>query len=358
MKRLMVLVACLLGAWLVELRAAEPEAAPAAVNAEIVEPLVDVRDPALQRSLTLLEQSAVTYTKKRECFSCHHQTLPAMTLALARQRGYDADAERMAEQAEFTLKFFSQRSDRLRKGDGVPGGPFTAGYALVGLHAAGRDADDTTAALVAYLLKTQEKDGRWRIRTHRPPLEDSDFTATALAVRGIRLFPQKDQAEEIDRRVADARKWLVATLDETSANSKRPLSNEDRTFRLLGLHWSDADKRPIAKAADDLLAQQQPDGGWAQLSTMKSDAYATGQALVALHEAGKLSTDHVAYRRGLDYLRKTQLTDGSWLVTTRSKPIQVYFESGFPHGKSQFISICGTSWAAQALLLGEPALAR
>jgi hypothetical protein len=53
------------------------------------------------------------------------------------------------------------------------------------------------------------------------------------------------------------------------------------------------------------------------------------------------------------WLLESQLADGSWLVTTRSRPIQVYFESGFPHEKSQFISISATSWATMALILSE-----
>ncbi len=336
-----------------------------AAAAEVVEPIV--ADPAIQRTLALLEESAFTYTEKRECFSCHHQTLPAVTLSLAHRRGYDVDTRRMAAQADHTLNYFGQRRDRLHKGDGVPGGPFTAGYALVGLKAAGRKADDTTAALVAYLFKTQEKNGQWRIRTHRPPLEDSHFTATSLAVRGIQLFAAKEQADEVSRRTADACRWLLESLDEpeqgpaekpsdadaSKPRPKRPpLTGEDRTFRLLGLHWAGADRAAVQKAADDLVAQQQPDGGWTQTADMASDAYATGQALVALHEIG-LPANSAAYRRGARYLSKTRLDDGSWLVVTRSKPIQTYFESGFPHGKSQFISICGTSWATQALLRAE-----
>jgi N-acyl-D-amino-acid deacylase len=334
---------------------------------ERVEPLTVSQDAAIQRSLALLESSATTYTEKRECFSCHHQTLPAVTLALGTDRGYTVDAKRMAAQADFTLKYFGARADRLKKGDGVPGGPFTAGYALIGLKAAGRDADETTAALIAYLFKTQEKNGQWRIRTHRPPLEDSHFSATALAVRGIQLYATKDQAEEVGRRVHEAQVWLVASLeaadDAKPESGKEPkpkqqatkLTNEDRTFRLLGLTWSGADKATIKRAADDLLAQQRGDGGWAQTADMTSDAYATGQALVALHEAGGLATDDAVYRRGAEHLRGTRLADGSWLVTTRSKAIQTYFESGFPHAKSQFISICGTCWATQALLLQERA---
>jgi hypothetical protein len=42
-------------------------------------------------------------------------------------------------------------------------------------------------------------------------------------------------------------------------------------------------------------------------------------------------------------------TDGSWHVATRSKPVQVYFDNGDPHGKDQFISMMATSWSTAAL---------
>ena len=84
---------------------------------------------------------------------------------------------------------------------------------------------------------------------------------------------------------------------------------------------------------------------------MKPDAYATGSVLVALHEAGGLSDQHSAWLRGLGYLLQTQKPDGSWHVESRAKPIQEYFESGFPHGKDQFISAFATGWATEALLM-------
>ncbi len=54
------------------------------------------------------------------------------------------------------------------------------------------------------------------------------------------------------------------------------------------------------------------------------------------------------------YLVDTQLEDGSWHVVTRAKPFQTYFETGFPHGKDQFISIAASSWATLALVLTIP----
>ena len=49
-----------------------------------------------------------------------------------------------------------------------------------------------------------------------------------------------------------------------------------------------------------------------------------------------------------------QRPDGSWHVRSRSKPFQTYFESGFPHGKDQFISMAATGWATTALALACP----
>jgi len=84
---------------------------------------------------------------------------------------------------------------------------------------------------------------------------------------------------------------------------------------------------------------------------LESDAYATGSALVALHEPGELASGDAAFQKGLAYLLKTQLDDGSWRVVSRSKPFQPYYESGFPHGKDQFISCAASAWATWAMVL-------
>ena len=95
--------------------------------------------------------------------------------------------------------------------------------------------------------------------------------------------------------------------------------------------WGGADKEAIRKAERSLIDEQRADGGWAQLPTLTSDAYATGQALVALHESGALPVADAAYQRGIRFLLNTQLEDGSWHVKSRAIPIQPFFESDFPH---------------------------
>ena len=125
-------------------------------------------------------------------------------------------------------------------------------------------------------------------------------------------------------------------------------------MQLLGLHWAGAKPSLLEKSAQALLADQRPDGAWAQLPGLETDAYATGQALVALRRAGVLAASDAAYQRGIDFLMRTQMSDGSWLVRTRSFPVQTLKESGFPHARNQWISAAGTGWAIMALSMALP----
>jgi squalene cyclase len=157
-------------------------------------------------------------------------------------------------------------------------------------------------------------------------------------MRSLQLYGKPEHAAVIAR----AAEWL---------RKREPKTNEDRAMRLLGLAWAKSDSRELSRAAAELLADQRQDGGWGQTATLETDAYATGQALVALYESGAVKVSDEAYQRGAGYLLRTQRADGSWLVRTRSFPLQPYKESGFPYGKDQWISAAGTSWAAMALSL-------
>ena len=130
-----------------------------------------------------------------------------------------------------------------------------------------------------------------------------------------------------------------------------PESTEDRVSRLWSMKLLKRPREAIDAARREVLAAQRDDGGWAQLDAMKSDAYATGQTLCVLLMTGMAPTDPVC-RRGIEYLLKTQRDDGSWFVKSRSKPVQVYFDNGDPHGKDQFISTPATCWALVALAMG------
>lgn len=122
-------------------------------------------------------------------------------------------------------------------------------------------------------------------------------------------------------------------------------------MQLLGMVW--AGRTPPRRRVNELIAQQRANGGWAQTQGLGCDAYATGEALYALHQSGVAATDPV-YRRGVEYLLRTQSDDGSWHVRTRAAAFQPYFESGFPYGHDQWISQSGTAWAVIALSFTMP----
>jgi squalene-hopene cyclase-like protein len=318
----------------------------AAVRAEDGSPSSDAIKAAVAKSLPLLEKGAKgSMEQRKQCFNCHNQGLPIMALTTARSRGFEIDAENLQTQLKFTADFLGRNRQKYLEGDGQGGQVDTAGYALWTLDNGGWKSDETTGAVAEYFLLYQKDLEHWRPQSRRPPSEQSLFTSSYIALRGLKTFGTPEQKDRIDARVEQVRQWLLKT---------QPQETEDRVFRLRALQVIGASEEEVRRAFTELLQTQRNDGGWAQLPDMESDAYATGTALVALHQAGEMSTDDPNYRKGLSYLISTQHDDGSWHVTSRSKPIQTYFESGYPHGKDQFISIAAAGWSTTALALALP----
>ena len=298
---------------------------------------------AVSKSLPLLEKAAKGSMEKRsQCFTCHNQGLPVMALTTARGRGFAVDEENLRQQIQFTADFLERNRTNYLAGRGQGGQTDTAGYALWTLANGGWKPDATTAAVAEYFLLFQKDLEHWKPQSRRPPSEQSLFTSSHVALRGLKTFGTPEQRERIERRFEQVRQWLVTTPAQDT---------EDRVSRLRALQVAGAAPEEVRRAARELLQTQRADGGWAQLAEMESDAYATGTALVALHQAGGLATADPAYRQGLKFLLARQLDDGSWHVRTRSTPIQTYYESGYPHGADQFISIASASWATTALAL-------
>ena len=304
----------------------------------------DVR-AAITRALPLIEKGAAGHMAQRTCFACHNQAIPLLAMTTARLRGFSVNDAEIRKHLEFIAKFLGKNRTKYLKGRGQGGAVDTAGYALWALDMGGWQHDKTTAAVAEYVLLYRKDLDHWLTTSRRPPSEASPFTTTYLAVRGLQTFATAEQKERVTKRLRAASDWLVKTPAR---------ENEDRVFRLWALKRLSADPREVQLAARVLLKAQRPDGGWAQRDDMKSDAYATGTALVALHEAAGLKTDDPTYQRGIAYLLRTQQPDGTWHVRSRSRPFQVYFESGFPHAKDQFISLAASSWATTALALTLP----
>lgn len=306
--------------------------------------------PGVEKALALLGESGVTAFKKTGCASCHNHALPLMAFRMAGDRGVSFDAKLVEHQIKSLLAMMRPAAEILLQGsDVLPDIPVSGSYMLEALAAQNYPPDKLTAAMAHSIAMKQAADGRWVGWSPRPPLENGDIQATAMAVRALQLYGMPGRRAEFDKRIEKARQFLLAAPAETT---------EESIMRMWGLHWAGAPRSAVAGAARQLLRMQRPDGGWPQLAALSSDAYATGKALVALANTGQLEPADAAFERGARFLRTTQQNDGSWHVKTRSFAFQPLVDNGFPHGRDQWISAAGTSWAAMALMYAEGAPAQ
>src|SRR5579883_2945820 len=126
---------------------------------------------AVEKGLVRIEKGAAAYPTHRKCFSCHHQAMAMVSLTAARGRGFKVEKALVKKQVEFTLASYEKKLKTVEQGKSVAGGNTEAAYALWALETAGQKRDETTAALVAYLLARQKADGSWPAITKRPPTE-------------------------------------------------------------------------------------------------------------------------------------------------------------------------------------------
>jgi lanosterol synthase len=216
-----------------------------------------------------------------------------------------------------------------------------AGLAPMG---AGRIADERIVEAVRFILRRQNADGgfgsyerrrgsvllEWinpsemygNCMTERSYTECTASCVGALA-RFRTAFPtvwQEEIDDAIARGVALLRSRQLADgsyLGFWGVNFTYGCFHVIEALRAVGVPARDP---AIARAAEWLLTKQKADGGWGEhwksaltdeyTEHPESQAAMTAWALLALLEA--LPADDKAIRRGIECLRKLQLTDGSW----------------------------------------------
>ena len=303
-------------------------------------------EAAVKKILPLLETTGEPVFKNRACVSCHNNSLPAMAVSLARRKGFAVNEEQAAKEMNNAAATDKPFLEPMRTGTTIGGGSDTLGYTLMGMAAAGYPADALTDAHIHYLSIYQFPDGAWRTTSYRPPEEYGPFTTTAVALRAIRLYSIPGRRKEFDERRVRAKRWLL---------SARAASLEERSMQLNALADAGADSAERAPFVKALKTAQNEDGSWSVIPGNPGEAYATGEAMYALHVSGEVSITDPAYQKGVRWLLKNQLADGSWFMATRAVPVQPHtFESGFPHGWHQFASTGASSWATLALLFTLP----
>ena len=301
-----------------------------------------VRDAAT-RGYAAIQTAQRASQKSQGCTTtCHLQGYGAFAYRSAVDHGVTLDES--AVKADLSRAFRKPLIDLASAVQGHTTGEVAMNTAFfsVAAQAAGLKPNVVTAALARAVALQHNADVDWTALYTRPPSNSSSVTFTAMGLRTLQLFAHPSRKADTEERVQRAARWL---------RSHTPRDTEDRTYQLLGLWWAGADRAALDTMARGLTAAQRPDGGWNSIEGGASNAYATGQALVALHDAGGVATTDAVWRRGAEFLLRTQAADGTWHVHTRLPPFisPPYFESGYPYGRDQFISVAGANWSVMAL---------
>jgi ankyrin repeat protein len=303
-------------------------------------PSSQLPDPktAVQRSVSLLERTTTQFFGKANCFACHEQPAASIAVGAARAKGITIDEKAANERAaQLTVALNGSQLE----GAAPLGGADNNLYLAEALVRIGYAADRKTDVLAANLAAYQSGDGGWHLPGYaRSPLQDNDFSRTAMAIRALKTYGPPGRAVEMKDHIERAKQWLLHAS---------PLTTEDFVMRLSGVAAAGAPIADLRKLAEPILAKQRPDGGFAQRDGFASDAYATGMTLWALANAGVVQPNQDVYKKGIKFLLSTQASDGSWHVSSRATKFQIYFESGFPYGHDQWISTMATGWAVAAL---------
>jgi ankyrin repeat protein len=293
---------------------------------------------AITKALAGAQGPATKFVQTGGCVSCHAQHLNGIAVSAASEKGIHAYYELETREARVTALLRGGLEQQLFQVQDPTAGVDALQWSLMQM--AGSKLAPTLASdsLVHHIAAMQRKEGDWpNYGPARPPLEDGGFSHSAKGIRALSLYANPGRKAEFDDRIARAAAWL---------EHAEPRTTEDRTMQILGIAW--AGRKAPANRVEQLVAKQRSDGGWGQTDNLPSDAYATGEALWALHESGMPASDSV-YCRGVDYLLRTQQEDGTWHVITRAFGFQPYFQSGFPYDHDQWISQAGTALATIAL---------
>ncbi len=274
--------------------------------------------------------------------------MPLWALSEAGRQGYAIDRKFVADTTEATLgsvqKMMASKiianpadpPDPRPMGRGVSMGAVFMAVAAHSLPSLEAGQEKSVRLIVDEAVRKQLADGSWEFFLSRPPINQSQATDTAWIIIALQGEAGPGESESHRAALQKATGWLSGT--ELSGDQ------QVKVLKLLVSLRGGKPRETLQPAIDDLLAHQRSDGGWSQKPDMKSDAFATGQALYVLALAG-YSADQPAIKRAIDFLVATQNSDGSWPMTSRATP------DGRPGGAKLLtpITCAASAWATMGL---------
>jgi hypothetical protein len=294
-----------------------------------------------ERALAFLAREVPRWSRKNNCFSCHHNGDAARALVAAVRQGRPVPPAALAD----TLRWL-QRPDRWDHNGGK--GPFSDrklarlqfAATLGDAHEAGlvkdRRALEQAARLVAAL---QDADGSWRVGEEEA-IGSPATHGTALATHLARRTLQRSDARRYKGAIARADGWL----------RKAPIHTVlDAAAVLLALGRSaDAPAQARKKRCLEVIRKGEARaGGWGPYVRSPVEVFDTAVVLLALADQEQTAEVRVWRKRGRAFLLSAQDNDGGWPETTR------------PAGGDSYAQRLATAgWATRALLADSAARTR
>jgi Squalene-hopene cyclase C-terminal domain len=281
-------------------------------------------------AIPYIEKYGTAWINERNCMACHYAGYMLWSLRDASQRGFGIDKGKLAEATNWAIS----QTD-----------VYGFGYEGAAQMLIARDRSDLSEhtveridAMRDLIIKGQKKDGSWapggQLPGQKRPLSETKHVSTMLCILGLESLEQPSQ-----RAVACRDKGLMWLKKTPPNGQKPPVSSEWYATRLL-IEKRFGDSKQVEAIREQILAAQQPDGGWGWLRADKSDAFGTGVSVYALSQVG-VPNSHPAIRNAWKFLIETQTADGSWIVSGTKNDTK-----GKPHPLSSF---WGSTWALLGL---------
>jgi squalene-hopene/tetraprenyl-beta-curcumene cyclase len=314
-------------------------------GAAAADPAPDVKE-TIDRGLTFLARDNLAWKEKRQCAECHHAPFTIWALSEGKKRGYAVDEKALADLTSWVLT-----KDHLAKVVAKP--PKQEKIELNEaplLLALGVEAGDATATqdglkkLLTSVLGAQDKGGSWKLSYEFRPIGSSPEVLTTLALLALSSPNAPDMGEEGKAARERGLEWLQGAKSDAELQAAALRLILWRRLDLPASEWE-----PLVKR---IRGAQNSDGGWGQIPRANSDAYATGQALYALAEAGAQPGDE-AVHKGQSFLARTQRQDGGWAMVSRA-----IMRDGKPPKNLDPITHAGSAWAVLGLVRSSPGVAR
>lgn len=273
---------------------------------------------SVESAIGYLQERGETWKDSRQCASCHH--VPLMTWAMQEaqrhQVAIDEDIHKETldwyyadgDPAKLFNKFNAEEEEYQNPLSLV------SAYALLSATNDPKEAEHRpfTVKMLQGIVDAQQPDGSWKEFFGRRPIM-ANREGLTLWLYNLTSWP--NQPEELRAMVAPMRakalEWLKVHQEDTESHVLAM-----RLSMLMGLGDQ---PQEVAALIDRLIKLQREDGGWSQTESRASDAYATAHVLMAFH-AAKVDAQHESLKRGVDFLLKTQATDGSWPMISRENP--------------------------------------